>query len=74
MDTTNQNFNGVLFGSVNYKSPEDIIKLIDSLESPQAFYMITKALEYAHTNGLYSLEESEIISKSLRLVNQQLTK
>jgi hypothetical protein len=28
--------------------------------------MISQALEYAHKNGLYSLQESELISKSLR--------
>ena len=57
---------GLLFDSVAYHQPEDIQLLVDNLSYEQSLFMISQALEYAHKNGLYSLQESELISKSLR--------
>jgi hypothetical protein len=57
---------GLLFNSVAYYQPEDIQLLVDNLSYEQSLFMISQALEYAHKNGLYSLQESELISKSLR--------
>jgi hypothetical protein len=57
---------GLLFDSVAYYQPEDIQLLVDNLSYEQSLFMISQALEYAHKNGLYSLQESELISKSLR--------
>ena len=46
--------------------PEDIDNLIDNLSEDQAKFMLIRAVQMAYRNGLYSLTESEIISKSLR--------
>ena len=55
-----------LFEEVAIYKPEDIDNLIDNLSEEQAKFMLIRAVQMAYRNGLYSLTESEIISKSLR--------
>jgi hypothetical protein len=55
-----------LFEDVAIYNPEDINNLIDGLTEEQAKFMLIRAVQMAYKNGLYSLTESEIISKSLR--------
>jgi GTP:adenosylcobinamide-phosphate guanylyltransferase len=56
-----------LFEDVAIYKPEDIDNLIDNLTEEQAKFMLTRAVQMAYKNGLFSLPESEIVSKSLRL-------
>ena len=57
-----------LFEDVAIYKPEDIDNLIDSLTEEQAKFMLIRAVQMAYKNGLYSLTESEIVSKSLRFL------
>ena len=61
-----------LFESIRYQSPEDVEKFIESIDAAQSFYVITKALEMAYSKGVYSLQESEILSKSIRILTKNL--
>ncbi len=65
---------GTLFGSINYDSEENLSKFIDEINSAQATYCIQQALNYAHINGVFSLKESEVISKSLRILFSPISK
>jgi hypothetical protein len=56
-----------LFEDVAVYKPEDIDNLIDNLTEEQAKFMLTRAVQMAYKNGLFSLPESEIVSKSLRI-------
>jgi hypothetical protein len=56
----------LLFEEVAIYKPEDISNLIDNLTEEQAKFMLFRAVQMAYKNGLYSLTESEIVSKSLR--------
>jgi hypothetical protein len=56
----------LLFEDVAIYKPEDINNLIDNLTEEQAKFMLIRAVQMAYKNGLYSLTESEIVSKSLR--------
>ena len=56
-----------LFEDVAIYKPEDIDTLIDNLTEEQAKFMLARAVQMAYKNGLFSLPESEIVSKSLRL-------
>jgi hypothetical protein len=56
----------LLFEDVAIYKPEDIDNLIDNLTEEQAKFMLIRAVQMAYKNGLYSLTESEIVSKSLR--------
>lgn len=55
-----------LFEDVAIYKTEDIDNLIDNLTEEQAKFMLIRAVQMAYKNGLYSLTESEVISKSLR--------
>jgi hypothetical protein len=57
-----------LFEEVAVYKPEDIDNLIDTLTEEQAKFMLIRAVQMAYKNGLYSLTESEIVSKSLRFL------
>jgi len=57
-----------LFEDVAIYKPEDIDNLIDSLTEEQAKFMLIRAVQMAYKNGLYSLPESELVSKSLRIL------
>ena len=57
-----------LFEEVAIYKPEDIENLIDNLTEEQAKFMLIRAVQMGYKNGLYSLTESEIVSKSLRML------
>ena len=56
-----------LFDRINIQSSEDFEKLVEELNQDQATFIIQIALEKAYISGIFSLSESEILSKSLRL-------
>jgi predicted amino acid racemase len=61
---------GELFETISYFSPTDISNLIDNLNEEQSVYMIGLAINMCYQKNLFTLEESEIISKSLRILNE----
>ena len=62
---------GLLFDSIAYYTPEDIENLTDGLTFEQSFYIITQALDYAYKSGIYSMQETELLSKSLIILNSK---
>jgi hypothetical protein len=60
---------GVLFGSIPFYSTEDLTSLIDNLDEKQTKHIITQSLQYAYKSGIFNLLESELISKSVRILN-----
>jgi len=57
-----------LFEEVAVYKPEDIDNLIDNLTEEQAKFMLIKSVQMAYKHGIYSLTESEVLSKSLRVL------
>jgi len=72
MDNTTNQFQGFLFSSIGYKSDKDVRNLIDNLNFEQSFVFINKALEYAHSQGAFTMLETEIISKSVSIMNSKI--
>lgn len=64
---------GFLFDSVAYYTSNDINSLCDDMTLEQAYFMIIKSLEFAHVQKIFSMQETEIISKSLRILNGHFT-
>ena len=64
---------GFLFDSVAYYTPNDINSLCDDMTLEQAYFMIIKSLEFAHVQKIFSMQETELISKSLRILNGHFT-
>ena len=74
MNDTNNDVIGNLFGVVGYRNEKQIRSLIDNLELEQSIFFLNKSLEYAHAKGIFSMTETEVVSKSLSIINSILTK
>jgi hypothetical protein len=61
---------GNLFNSISYYNEQDVEKFIDSMSPEQAFYAITQALNLAHSKNVFNLMESEVVSKSIRVLSK----
>jgi hypothetical protein len=64
---------GLLFDSVGYNKPEDVDKLIDEMTIEQSFYLLTQSLHYVHHTRLFTLQETEVVSKALRVLHKKIS-
>jgi hypothetical protein len=62
---------GNLFDVINYSSYENLDKFIVNMSEEQALYCITEAVKCSYRRGIFNLEESEVISKSLRIISSK---
>jgi hypothetical protein len=60
---------GILFDSIPFYSPEDLTSLIDNLDTQQTKHILTQSLKHAYKSGIFDLIESELVSKSIRILN-----
>lgn len=61
---------GYLFESIAIYDHSTVSQFVDNLQPEQAFYVLTQAIQMAYSKNLYSLQEAEILSKSLRVLTQ----
>jgi hypothetical protein len=64
---------GLLFDSVGYNKPEDVDRLIDEMTIEQSFYILTQSLHYVHNSRLFTMQETELVSKSLRILHKVMS-
>ena len=64
---------GLLFDSVGYNKPEDIDMLIDEMTIEQSFYLLTQSLHYVHNTRLFTMQETEVVSKALRVLHKRMS-
>lgn len=64
---------GLLFDKLVYYNQNQVSELIENMDFQQSFFYLTQALEYSHKAGIFSLSESEIVSKSLRILSSKLS-
>jgi hypothetical protein len=62
---------GNLFDVINYSSYENLDKFIVNMNEEQALYCIIEAVKCSYRRGVFSIEESEAISKSLRIISSK---
>jgi hypothetical protein len=67
MEENDENLN-TLFDSINYRNIVELNRFIDEMNMDQALFCLVRATRYAHNKGLFDIEESEVISKSIRLL------
>jgi len=60
----------LLFDRIQIKEDIHFETFINDLNEEQSLYIIRLALNSAQKEGLFSLEESEILSKSIRILNR----
>jgi hypothetical protein len=61
---------GKLFNSVPLLTEDHLQTLLDVMDKEQAIYLLVQAVNYAYLNGVYSLGETEVISKSIRILSK----
>ena len=61
---------GSLFDVINYTSYEDLDKFILNMSQEQSLYCLMEAVKCSYRRGVFTLEESEAISKSLRILSK----
>lgn len=61
-----------LLGNIAIYKTEDVDILIDNLNFEQSLFYVMQAIQYGHNSNLFSLQESELLSKSLRILNKGL--
>ena len=64
------NSKGVLFDSINYNSNEQLNSFLDNLTREQAIYCLVEACKSAYNRGSYKLDESEALSRALRVIGE----
>ena len=62
---------GKLFNVIPLVDDNHVDLLLSTMTKETAIYYLTHAVNLAYHNGVYSLGESEILSKSIRLLNKE---
>lgn len=62
---------GSLFNKIQYNTQEDLDSFISNLNMEQSLYCLIESIKYAHSKGIFNLEESECISKSIRVLSSE---
>jgi len=64
---------GYLFESIAIYDQSAVSQFVDNMIPEQAFYIITQAIQMAYSKNIFTLQESEILSKSLRTLTKKET-
>ncbi len=59
---------GTLFDTINYTNLQDFDKFVQNLTGDQSLYCVVHAAKAAHKRGTFSIEESEVISRAIRVL------
>lgn len=67
MENENEIF-GNLFGSINLISEDHLELLLSTMDNNTANYYLIEAIKSAYKKGAFSIGESEVISKAIRIL------
>lgn len=59
---------GQLFNTINYNNMNDLNSFVENLTPDQGLYILVQAARAAHTRGAFGIEESETVSKAIRVL------
>ncbi len=60
---------GDLFEVIQYRSYEELDSFITNLNRDQSLYCIIEAVKSAYKRGAFKIEETEVISKAIRILS-----
>ncbi|NBO36256.1 hypothetical protein EBU91_01775 [bacterium] len=67
MENQDNNY-GVLFNSISLNSEEHLELILSTINKEYALFYLVESIKFAYSKGCFSIGESEIISKSLRVI------
>jgi hypothetical protein len=62
---------GKLFNSIPLYTESHLDVMIDTMDKEQSIYYLIQAVSHAYHSGLYTIGESEIISKAIRTITKK---
>jgi len=67
---------GKLFNTIPLLNEDHLEVLLQTMDKDNSIYVLIQAVKYAHESGVYSLGETEVISKCIRTLSkiEELTK
>lgn len=61
---------GNLFGTINLLTEDHLDMILSSMDKEHSIYYLVEAVKSAHSRGAFTIGESEIISKSIRILSK----
>ena len=61
---------GKLFNSVSLISEEHLELILTTMSQKESIYLLVQAVKHAHHLGTYSIGETEVISKAIRVISK----
>ena len=61
---------GNLFNSIPLHNEEHLETIRNTIDKDQAVFLLVQAVKHAYHQGLYTIGESEVISKCIRIVSK----
>jgi hypothetical protein len=71
MNSEQQEIFGNLFGTIDLLSEEHLDILLSTIDKDHALYYLVESVKAAHKRGAFTIGESEIISKSIRVLSKE---
>lgn len=53
-------------GTIGYDSQADYLKFLTEIDKAKALYVLVAAVNYAHSKGAYSMQESGLLDVSIK--------
>ena len=70
MEEKKEELFGNLFGTINLLTEDHLDLLLSTMDKEHSIYYLVEAVKSAHKRGAFSIGESEIISKSIRVLSK----
>ena len=61
---------GVVFGTIPLMSEDHLAIILTTMDKDHALYYLIEAVKSAHERGTFSIGETEILSKSIRVLSK----
>ena len=62
---------GNLFGTINLVSEEHLDIILSTMDREHAIFYLVESVKTAHKRGAFTIGESEVISKSIRVISSK---
>lgn len=63
---------GKLFNSIDLMSENHLEGILHTMDKESATFILVQAVKFAYNQGIYSIGETEVISKSIRTLSNKL--
>lgn len=62
---------GKLFNNIVLRDENHLDVLLDTMDKERSIYLLVEAVKYCHNMSAFTLGESEVLSKCIRVLNRE---